>query len=226
MVKMAVELGAKSVFSNPGYAETLNAKAREMCRNVLSGYLHVETNITVEHKINPPERVEAFHRVGSEQCKNIPDHIENLLVPAASCNSLTSILYGLGRFKPKSLKNVILFRIMKNADEHRVWTSERLAIIEDVSGTPLRNLPYNFVEHDLVGTGYTTYSELRPYSFKGLVFHPRYEGKCLNFMQDNLSTFRPLLNEKSLFWVIGSKPHQVAVPERSPAVSVEMATHG
>jgi hypothetical protein len=205
MVKMAVELGAKSVFSNPGYAATLNAKARELCSNGLSGYLHVETNITLEHKLNPAERIEAFHYVGSEQCKNIPDHIENLLIPAGSCNSLTSILYGLGRFRPKSLKNIHLFRIMKNADEHRQWTNERLDIIRKVTGDPLP-LPYKFIEHRLVDDGYCTYKDMMPYSYKGLQAHPRYEGKCLNFIKQNPALFGHLAREKTLFWIIGSMP--------------------
>jgi hypothetical protein len=205
MVRMAVELGARSVFFNPGYAATLNSHARKMCRNRLSDYLHVETNITVEHKINPAWRIEAFHRVGSEQAKNIPDHIENLLIPAGSCNSLTSILYGLGRFRPKSLKNVVLFRIMKNADAHRKWTNERLDIIRRVTGDPLP-LPYRFTEHKLVDDGYCTYNHMMPFSRGGITFHPRYEGKCLSFITDNLGAFRHLMNEKTLFWIVGSMP--------------------
>lgn len=205
MVSAGEAFGATTGLVNPGYAATLNAKANEEAER--RGWFHVETNITVEHKINPPERVEVFHRVGSEQCQNIPDHIETLLIPAGSCNSLTSILYGLARFKPKSLKTIHLFRIMKSADKHRQWTNDRLDIIRRVTGDPLP-LPYKFVEHNLVEgkKPYTSYKELRPFCHKELEFHPRYEGKCLNYMKDNLNTFRPLLNDKSLFWIIGSMP--------------------
>lgn len=155
--------------------------------------------------MNPGERIEAFHRVGSEQVKNIPDHIEHLLIPAGSCNSLTSILYGLGRFRPKSLRTVHLFRIMGNVAKHQKWTNERLDIIRKVTGEEL-SLPYKFVEHDLVDGGYTTYKDMKPYSYGGISFHPRYEGKCLNYIKENLAHFRSQLNDNSLFWIIGSQP--------------------
>ena len=124
-VLAAEALDAETHVVNPGYPAILNSKARRFASE--HGHLWIETNITIEHKSSQPERIEAFHRVGSEQCRNIPDHIENLLIPAGSCNSLTSILYGLGRFKPRSLKNILLFRIMKNADKRRNWTNERRA---------------------------------------------------------------------------------------------------
>lgn len=203
MVNAGEKIGAETRLINPGYAATLNANARKFARE--RDWLHVETNITLEHKLNPPESIESFHRIGSEQCKNIPDHIETLFVPAGSCNSLTSILYGLGRFRPKSLKNIHLFRIMKNADEHRRWTNERLDIIRKVTGDPLP-LPYSFIEHRLVDDGYCTYKDMMPFSYDGLQLHPRYEGKCLNYIKDNLGTFRHLLNDTTLFWIIGSMP--------------------
>ena len=201
-VLAAEALGAETHLVNPGYAATLNPKARQFANE--HGFLWIETNITIEHKSSQAERIEAFHRVGSEQCRNIPDHIENLFIPAGSCNSLTSILYGLGRFKPKSLKNILLFRIMKNAGKRRNWTNQRLDIIRQVSGEALA-LPYTFTEYALVDDGYCTYADLMPFNYNGVLAHPRYEGKCLNYINDNLPIFRHLLDEKTMFWIIGSE---------------------
>jgi len=94
---------------------------------------------------------------------------------------------------------------MKNADKHRLWTNERLDIIRKVTGETLP-LPYNFIEYPMVDEGFCTYQDWMPYSFSGIKFHPRYEGKCLHYIQQNLSTFRQYLNGKSLFWIIGSEP--------------------
>lgn len=203
MVTAGEKFGAETRLVNPGYVATLNASARKLAAS--KGWLHIETNITLEHRMNPGERIEAFHRVGSEQVKNIPDHIEHLLIPAGSCNSLTSILYGLARFRPKCLRTVHLFRIMGNMAKHQKWTNERLDIIRKVTGEEL-SLPYKFVEHDLVDSGYTTYGDMKPYSYGGIAFHPRYEGKCLNYIKENLTHFRSQLNANSLFWIIGSQP--------------------
>jgi len=187
----AEELGAKVQIIAPGYAGNLNSHAKKLAQE--RDWLHIETNIT----ISDPQLIEPFHLVGSEQCRNIPDSVENLFIPAGSCNSLTSVLYGLARFKPKSLKNVHLFRIMGDIPKHQRWVSERLKII----GVP--KLHYNFVEHDLIDSGYTTYQKLMPYSFCKLILHARYEGKILCYIRDHIEQFRHLLNEKSLFWIVG-----------------------
>jgi hypothetical protein len=84
-------------------------------------------------------------------------------------------------------------------------TDEPLDIIREVTGEELPLL-YNFVEHDLVDGGYTTYQEVKPYSYGGIAFHPRNEGKCLNYIKENLAHFRSQLNDNSLFWIIGSQP--------------------
>jgi hypothetical protein len=203
-IESAKASGAVIQHVNPGYAGNLNAQAKKFANE--RGWLHIETNITVEHKVNDPARVEGFHRVGSEQVRNIPSHIENLLIPAGSCNSLTSILYGIARFRPASLKNIILFRIMGNIAKHQRWTNERLDIIRKVTGDALP-LPYNFIEHDLIDSGYTSYEDLKEFNYDGLKFHPRYEAKTWCYMKDHLDEFRPYLNDKSLYWIIGSRPH-------------------
>ena len=49
---------------------------------------------------------------------------------------------------------------------------------------------------------------MKPYSYGGIAFHPRYEGKCLNYIKENLAHFRSLLNANSLFWIVGSEVMQ------------------
>jgi len=203
MIALAKQFGADIRHANPGYAGNLNAQARKHAEQ--HGWFHVETNITVDHDGNDAARLEGFHRVGSEQCRNIPDTIENIFIPAGSCNSLTSILYGLARFKPKSLKTIHLFRLMANTATRQQWVNQRLDIIRKFTGEPLE-LPYEIVEHKLVDDGFCTYDDMMPYTYKSIEFHPRYEGKCLNYIERNPSTFKVLMNDKTLFWIIGGDP--------------------
>ena len=77
-------MGAQFRSFNPGYAATLNSKAEQLSSGELAGYFHLETNITLDEKKNPAEKIEAFHKVGSAQVQNIPDHIETIIIPAGS----------------------------------------------------------------------------------------------------------------------------------------------
>lgn len=222
-------MGAQFRSFNPGYAATLNSKASQLSKNELAGYFHLETNITLDDQINPASRIEAFHKVGSEQAKNIPDEIETLIVPAGSCNSVTGIMYGIARFRPKNLKKIVLMGIGSYGSSDPAYIQRRLNLIGGVVGQNMDELfrydfnlelgkdptPYEVVHHNVNGgcgrcekckDGYVTYNDLMPYTFQDIEFHPRYEAKMIHFMKDHLPTFRQYFNEKSLFWIVGSKP--------------------
>jgi hypothetical protein len=161
------------------------------------GWLRSETNITVT---TSDANIEAFHRVGSEQVRNLPEHIETLIIPAGSRNSAVSILYGLHRFPPKSLKKIILMNINKNLAKHEKEMWERL------KACGVGKTGYEIETYDVFANAYTNYEKLMPFSYHGLQFHSRYEAKCWNFIKDNPTEFRPYLNGKTLFWIVGSEP--------------------
>lgn len=205
MALAAEDLGAETVLVNPGYAPLLNKRAKDYAE--AQGWLHIETNITVT---GSDADIESFHRVGSEQSRNIPDHIATLIIPAGSRNSAVSILYGLHRYPPKLLKKIIFMNINKNLEKHEQEMWGRL------KACGVGTLPYEFETHDVFANGYTNYEKLMPFAYDGLAFHPRYEGKCWNYIQDHAVAFEPYLNEKTLFWNVGSEPktqfHSMSVP--------------
>jgi hypothetical protein len=196
------KLGAKTKLVNPGYAPLLNRRAKDYAG--AHGWLRIETNITVT---TSDADIEAFHRVGSEQVRNLPDHMETLIIPAGSRNSAVSILYGLRRYPPKSLKKIILMHINKNLAKHENEMWERL------NACGVGALPYQFETYDVFANGYTNYEKLMLFSYGPLAMHPRYEGKCWNFIQDHPAEFRPYLNDKTLFWIVGSEPKSCAKQE-------------
>lgn len=189
------KLGAKTILVNPGYGPLLNKRAKDYAKE--HGWLRIETNITVT---TSDTEIEAFHRVGSEQVRNLPDHMETLIIPAGSRNSAVSILYGLHRYPPKSLKKIILMHINKNLEKHEQEMWERLKTCG------VGALPYQFETYDVFANDYTNYEKLMPFTYKGLAFHGRYEAKCWNFITDNPTAFRPYMNDKTLFWIVGSEP--------------------
>jgi len=210
-MQMAQELGAKFYVANIGYARALQSISFKLAKQ-LPNHEVLETNITVDEKLNPAYRIEEFHRVGAEQVKNIPNQIETIIIPCGSCNSVVSILYGIHLFKPKRLKNIILMGIGNNGSFNIDYIPRRLKIISSVLGKDIhsdfsfKNGKYKMIHHNLNGTGYCTYSDIMPYNYHGLIFHPRYEGKCMNYIQENKEKFKEYWTQNTLFWVVGNKP--------------------
>lgn len=126
----AHEYGAEFVYSPVGYAKTLQKRASDLQKSRYPNFFHLETNITIDHeRSGTANLVEAFHEVGSHQVKNIPDEVETLIVPAGSCNSVTSVLYGLARFPPKGLKTVWLAGIGNYGSKDPDYIRRRLGVI-------------------------------------------------------------------------------------------------
>jgi hypothetical protein len=216
-MQLADELGAHFYVTNIGYAKALQSKSFKLAQQ-LPNHEVLETNITVDERINTPERVEAFHRVGSYQVNNIPEHIENLIIPCGSCNSVTSILYGIAVNKPKNLKRILLMGIGNNGSYHLDYIPRRLKIISSVIGIDLNDcFDYTFLKdrnekgisvlhYNLNGSGFCSYESWMPFNYDGIELHPRYEGKVFNFMKAKEPFFKPYMNEKTLFWVVGNEP--------------------
>jgi len=196
------KLGAETILVNPGYGPLLNKRAKDYAE--AHGWLRIETNITVT---SSNIEIEAFHRLGSEQVRNLPDHMETLIIPAGSRNSAVSILYGLHRYPPKGLKKIILMHINRNLSKHEKQMWERL------EACGVREVGYEIETYDVFANGYTNYEKLMPFAYNGLKFHDRYEAKCWNYINDNPARFGRCLNEKTLFWIVGSEPQSLVKHE-------------
>lgn len=75
--------------------------------------------------------------------------------------------------------------------------------------------PLYTVEHyDLHTTGWVKYSDLMDYQWGDIELHPRYEGKVMNYIQQNMPE---VIKPTTLFWIIGSYPRvedmKAAAPE-------------
>lgn len=220
-VAIAAWMGAKFVITPVAYNPVLQGKVAELKAQMPDRFV-LEYGITVS---DSDARIEAFHRVGSEQVRNFPDDVEHLFMPAGSCNSCTSVLYGIARFRPKALKRITLFGIGPLRLE---WIEERLAAIERVTGLSIRGLfsreyahhpklaeahapkdsaPYHLRHYDLHTTKFASYQDEMPYTLGGIDFHPTYEGKVMTYLKQREREFPEFWGSgRALFWIVGSKP--------------------
>ena len=221
-IAIAAWAGARFVIEKVGYNPFLQSKVHKLhATDAFKDYFCLEYGIALNHNSNPACQVEKFHRVGSEQVRNLPKHIETIIVPAGSCNSCISVLYGIARFRPAALRRVILVAIGPNRID---FIEQRLGVLEQASGLQIRNLfhrtfkhnpekdalyntgpaPYELVHYDTYGTGYAKYGDQMRFTLGDIEFHPTYEAKMMNYLHDNPGEFRHLMNEKTLVWIVGS----------------------
>jgi 1-aminocyclopropane-1-carboxylate deaminase/D-cysteine desulfhydrase-like pyridoxal-dependent ACC family enzyme len=154
----------------------------------------VPYGITLDHVKNTAEDVTAFHEVGAVQTENIPDEVHTLIVPAGSCNSLTSVMLGLAR-NPHNLRKLVSIGI---GPDKLAWTKSRLRVM----GVDPENLPFDWnYKISLHDSGYASYSDLMPETYDDIVFHPTYEGKMIRWLREQGSLDNP---EGLGFWIVGA----------------------
>lgn len=218
-VAIAARLGAKFILNPVAYNPALQARVRNELSHNYPDYFYLNYGISLGAEADPWE-VEEFHRVGAEQVKNILP-IDDLVIPAGSCNSTISILYGIALFKP-FIKNIHLIGIGPQKID---YTEQRLRQIQEVTDIDIAGLfnrvfyqhpekaenyngenlngPYNLYHYDLHKTGFTTYQKEVPWSDGNIKFHPTYEGKVMKFLYTRLPH---LIQDTTCVWLVGSQP--------------------
>lgn len=236
-VFIASLLGAEFRHADVAYNPALQKMTRELAAQAPHPFI-LEYGISID---KPEVSVEAFHRLGAEQVRNFPSDVEELVLPAGSCNTCVSVLYGLAIFMPKALKRVTLFGIGPTKLD---WIDKRLQIIERVSGNQIRKLFFREFHHhaelaadqndmtgiqhacwrlehyDLHATRFATYQDERPYTLDGIELHPTYEGKVATYLNADRTRFEWFWKGgKSMFWIVGSRPDpEVMIPQLRPLV--------
>ena len=197
-VRIAKAFGAELDIIKVAYNPALQRRVRDLAQ---PDSLVVEYGITMEHTKHPPEDVLLFHRVGASQVRNIPDEVRQLIIPAGSCNSLTSILLGLALYE----NPVKVLRTYGIGPDKMAWVKARCDILSAVAGVDVwghaKSLYWS--HNNLQDRGFTNYQMEMPESWLGIDFHPTYEGKVIRWLKnhENLD-----LHEGTMFWIIGSKP--------------------
>lgn len=207
-VQMATLMGAEFIIHHAARNNIVQSVVRELLKQPeYRGYFHLEYGVSIDHWKHPAREVEAFHRVGAEQVQNIPE-CDSLIIPAGSCNSLVSILYGLAIYQPK-VRKLVLVEI---GPSKRQWVQERAMAIQAINPTqsPMKALGgslYPVEYHDLHNSGYVKYEDRKKYQHGSIEFHPHYEGKLMTYLAER----RPdLLAIDNVIWIIAGEGKQTA----------------
>lgn len=195
--RISAGFGASFEYVSGPYNPIIQRKVADLARE---DSLVVHYGITVDHKVYDTETVRKFHEVGANQTRNIPDDVETVIFPAGSCNSICSFLLGLSR-DPKNVKTVFAMQI---GPDKRDWLAARLRYI----GVDVDNLPFRIKWFSLHDSKFAAYSDHMPAEFDGIHFHPVYEGKMINWLQQN-GWIVP--DNKTLFWIVGGQPDPKAM---------------
>lgn len=190
---VAAGFGAVFEYAYAPYNPVLQRKVEELRRE---DSLVVEYGITLDHKKHSAGNVRKFHEVGANQVRNMPSDLTTLIIPAGSCNTLTSLLLGLSR-DPKNLEEILTLGI---GPSKMTWVRERLKIM----GVDADKLPFNWRHFSLHDSGYSKYTDkFNNEQFEGIHFHPTYEAKMWRWLRENTE----MSDDGSTgFWIVGSAP--------------------
>lgn len=192
--RIAYGFGAEFEYASGPYNPIIQRRVADLTQEKS---LVVEYGITVPHDKYDAESVRKFHEVGANQLSNIPDDVRRLIMPAGSCNSLTSVMLGLLR-DPKNVDE--LFTIGIGPDK-LPWMRARLQYI----GLNVDELPFRWRHFSLHDTGFSKYSDhFKGEHYDGINFHPTYEAKMWRWLtQNNQLEF----DDRTAFWIVGSAPN-------------------
>jgi hypothetical protein len=227
MVEMASWFGAGFDITKIAYNAMLQKRVKALLETPVpytsnklkDKTFYLEYGITLDHKNNLPQKIHDFHYLGANQVRNIPKNVDTVIIPFGSANSATSVLFGLFRFNKFHIKNVYIIGIGPSKIK---FLEERLKIISIYSGIDCTNflkhfeyegfrgytenkLGFNLFYDDLHGGGYVDYQDEIKFSVGNIELHPTYEAKVMKYITEKYGD--SLINEKSLFWIVGSKPY-------------------
>ena len=199
---IAKMFGAKFEFMPVGYNPYLQKQVAELAR---PDSLVVEYGITLQHDAHPAVDVHKFHLLGGYQVTNLPPEVETLIVPAGSCNSLTSVLVGLNKDSGNLKK---LFTLGIGPDKTK-WVKERMDYMGETT-----EFDFEWEHYSLHDNKYAAYSDsFKGETFDGIDFHPTYEAKMIRWLNE----FRPMpQDDTTAFWIVGSAPKLNVIEQFAP----------
>jgi 1-aminocyclopropane-1-carboxylate deaminase/D-cysteine desulfhydrase-like pyridoxal-dependent ACC family enzyme len=180
MPRLAMRYGAKIIIAaGSGRHNVLHAKAKELAGD--NGFI-------VRYGINLTGHGDVLLGAVSEQTRNLPDSMENLVITCGSGITAAGVMIGLRR-NEKTVKNV---HLVATAPDRRGFIHDTLRQYE---------ADREFHYHSLFHQRGFIYERGVNATFGGIKLHPHYEAKTMQWF------LRSGLNPKeTLFWITGAQP--------------------
>ena len=169
------------ILLSSGIHKILYNKARHIAQE--------ENLFVIDYGFNIVDYPDIMFSAISRQVENIPDELDNLVITCGSGITTTGVLLGLVKYN-KKVKNIYL---VATAPDRQKLINENLSLNNIV-------MEYNII--DLFHQKGFKYEDKLYKSFDGIDFHPNYEAKTFNWLENNIDYKK----EKTLLWVVGAEP--------------------
>lgn len=182
MPKISKNYGADlRIISSSGIHKILYNKAKKIAQN--------ENLFVVDYGFNIVDYPDIMFSAISRQVENIPDDLDNLVITCGSGITTTGVLLGIAKYK-KRVKNIYL---VATAPDRQKLINKNLSA---------NNVYANYTIIDLFHQVGFKYENKLYKTFDGINFHPNYEAKTFNWLENNINYNK----EKTLLWVVGAEP--------------------
>lgn len=191
-VRIAVENGARlDTAVRVGYNPQIQRRVQQLA--LRPGTIAIGYGISIPDGA-PLEDIRAFHAVGAAQVANLPEGLDNLIVPLGSGNSCTSLLYGLATH-PAPPTRVTIIGIGPSRFQ---WMLTRLARL---GATPTMALAH----YDLHATKTYSYTDKVKKTSDGILLHPTYEAKVVTWIEAHPEVAPGWENRdnSTALWIVG-----------------------
>jgi 1-aminocyclopropane-1-carboxylate deaminase/D-cysteine desulfhydrase-like pyridoxal-dependent ACC family enzyme len=182
-LKLSHQLGAQiNVVAKIGYSNVVSSRVKEIVK---------ENNYKiVDFGINLSEYPDAIIGSTANQVQNLPDNLDNLIIPCGSALTMAGIILGIDKFK-KRVKRIIGIQIC-NRDRRK--SIDSILKQFDVS----RN--YEFY----IDNTYIYQKNINHYINSEFELNVKYESKAIKHFLRNKKQLVILDSEKTLFWCVGN----------------------
>lgn len=191
MMRLAKAHGATiSIVAGTAYASVLQSRVREIVQK--AGY----ECAMLDYGLWWP-------RGTTEQVENLPNRLDNLVIPCGTGIQMAAILYGLSR-SSKAIRRVIGVRVgpdRRKAIDRRLRT---VGVREYMQQTFFGRSGVQYELHQCAG--HLDYSKPVHASVAGIDLDPYYEAKAYTWMLNNLDP-----SEKTCFWIVGKHPTEAEI---------------